>query len=203
MTATDLVWQHVMVNAKRSWLHGDERGFRSRRHRVHSSGDHKHPPPTREHEDLRLYHRERSGKAVSFALCARVAILRAFVIKMRKLDRRIIACTVAKQHLHGLAELPDAYRDVKEVLGKCKQYASHQAPIVGSIWSEGFKRELIRDKRHLHNTYAYLRCKQEAGTVVWSHRPEENWIDHPELGVIVMLRGRKRTRIVPKPRPLV
>src|SRR4051812_278318 len=29
-------------------------------------------------------------------------------------------------HLHGLTELPAQYGEVKKIVGKCKQYASHQ-----------------------------------------------------------------------------
>jgi hypothetical protein len=38
-------WRHVIIKTRSSWLHGDERGFRDRGHRIHSSGDYKHGPP--------------------------------------------------------------------------------------------------------------------------------------------------------------
>src|SRR5947207_10093448 len=49
----ETAWIHVVVGTYRSWDFGDERGFRSRKHRIHSSGDYKNPPPKREHEGLR------------------------------------------------------------------------------------------------------------------------------------------------------
>ena len=114
-----------MINARCSWLHGDERGFRSRGHRIHSSGDYRNPPPADEHAGLRRYHAARSGKAVSFAFEVRIALLEAFVRKMRKLGFRIIACSISRQHLHAIVELERDYELVKKIVGKCKQYASH------------------------------------------------------------------------------
>jgi hypothetical protein len=45
-------WRHVIVNTRCSWLHGDLRGFRNRKHRIHSSGDYRNPPPPEEHRVL-------------------------------------------------------------------------------------------------------------------------------------------------------
>lgn len=65
----------------------------------------------------------------------------------------------------------------------------------GSIWSEGGEYKPIEDKHHLHSTYRYIRLKREPGTILWSHNEDENWIDHPDLGVIIMSLPRKRIRI--------
>ena len=55
----DLAWRHVVIGTLRSWNFGDERGFRSRGHRIHSSGDYKNPPPRGEHAKLNEWHVER------------------------------------------------------------------------------------------------------------------------------------------------
>ena len=91
---------------------------------------------------------------------------------------------------------------MKRIVGKCKQKASHAVRDVlpGSIWSEGGKFEEIKDKAHLHNTYDYIRLRQESGTVVWSHRPDEHWIANPQVGVIVMGFRGKRIRVFAKRR---
>ena len=47
-------WFHIMLGSRCSWLHGDARGFRDRKHRLHSTGDYKNPPPSKEHADVRL-----------------------------------------------------------------------------------------------------------------------------------------------------
>jgi REP element-mobilizing transposase RayT len=181
-------WQHVVINARCSWLHGDQRGFRSRRHRIHSSGDYKDPPPDGEHEGLWAFHVGRSGKGIHFILEARITIIAMFVLKMRSLGYRIIACSVGKEHLHCLVELSRSYKESRRAVGKCKQRASHAVRklLPGNIWSEGGQFKKIKDLGHFHNSYGYIREKQEAGTVVWSHRDDENWIDDPALGAIVM-----------------
>ena len=167
-----------MVNTCCTWLHGDERGFRSRGHRIHSSGDYRNPPPSDEHAGLRGYHERGSRDPVRFDLAIRILILGAFVRKLRLLGHRVIAASVGEKHLHVLAELPHDLDEIRRIMGKCKQRASHavREALPGSIWSEGGEFKWIKDNAHLHNAYNYIRTKQEPGTVVWSHRPEENWM---------------------------
>ncbi len=45
-------WWHNILSTHGSWLPGNPRGFRSRNHRIHSSGDYKNPPPLGEHAGL-------------------------------------------------------------------------------------------------------------------------------------------------------
>ncbi len=77
--AQKLRWRHIVIGTLRSWLHGDERGFRSRRHRVHSSGDDNDPPPPGEHAGLHRYHADGAGDPVDLHLDVRVIICEAFV----------------------------------------------------------------------------------------------------------------------------
>ena len=53
-----------MINTLNTWLHGDERGFRSRNSEIESSGDYKHRPPPEEYRKLREYFR--AGKVRLF-----------------------------------------------------------------------------------------------------------------------------------------
>src|SRR5205814_7189946 len=65
MPRPGMMWRHVVISTRRSWLHGDRRGFRSRGHRIHSSGDYRDPPPQGEHEGLLGYHETRAkGPAI-------------------------------------------------------------------------------------------------------------------------------------------
>ena len=43
-------WYHVNGNTYGTWLPGDERGWRSRHHKVHVNGDYKNPPPPGAHD---------------------------------------------------------------------------------------------------------------------------------------------------------
>jgi len=56
MASTDK-WIHAYWSTFGVWLPGDPRGFRSRGHRIHSSGNYKDPPPTGEHAGLWLHAR--------------------------------------------------------------------------------------------------------------------------------------------------
>ena len=186
-------WQHVMLGTRCSWLHGDPRGFRDRGHRTHSSGDYKNPPPQSEHAGLRKYYEKRSSEPVDFDLDVRIQVCREFVVKMHKLGFRIIACSVGKRHLHALVELLTDYHEKRKVVGKCKQKAIHavRALLPGNIWSEGGEFKKIKDAGHLKNSYGYIRTKQEQGTIVWSHKPEEDWINDPSIGIVLMAQGKK------------
>jgi len=190
-------WQHVILGTRCSWMHGDRRGFRDRGHRIHSSGDYKNPPPEHEHAGLRRYFEKRSVKPVDFDLAIRVEVCREFVVKMLKLGFRIIACSVGERHLHALVELVSEYREKRKVVGKCKQKASHAVRLLlpGNIWSEGGEFKRIKDAGHLENTYNYIRTRQAAGTIVWSHKTDEDWIKDESVGIVVMARGRKPTRL--------
>jgi hypothetical protein len=64
MAQPGMLWRHVIINTFCTWLHSDERGFRSRKHRIHSSGDYRRRPPKGEHAG--------SGAARSTALSRRV-----------------------------------------------------------------------------------------------------------------------------------
>ena len=197
-----LQWRHIVVNTKCSWLHGDPRGFRDRDHRLHSSGDYKDPPPAGEHARLFRYYKQRSGEPVDLDVEARILICRAFVLKWQSLGYRVIACAVARRHLHAVVEGPYDYDELIKEVGKCKQKASHAVRhlIPGTIWAANGHLKRIRNTGHFRNSYKYVRTRQEVGTVVWSHRPDEDWIADPTVGVVMMC-GRHecpaRLRITP------
>jgi hypothetical protein len=185
-----LRWRHVILNTRCSWLHGDKRGFRSRDHRINSSGDYKHRPPETEHSGLRKYHEARSQYAIRFNANLRVIVLMSFLNKLRDLGYRFIVASIGDKHLHVLAELPWNLEEIRRTIGKCKQRASHtiRDKISGTVWSAGGEYKWIKDKKHLHNVYDYIRTKQEPGTVVWSHRDDENWINFDVPPVIIKRR---------------
>ncbi|HEX3356276.1 MAG TPA: hypothetical protein VHS31_04775, partial [Tepidisphaeraceae bacterium] len=160
--------------------------------RVHSSGDYKHRPPEKEHAGLRKYNEAHSQKTIQFDIKLRVFVLASFLCKLRLLGYRFIAASIGEKHLHILVELPWNLEELRRTIGKCKQRASHaiRNQIPGSIWSEGGEYKWVKDKRHLHNIYDYIRTKQELETIVWSHRNDENWIDF-DVPIVVM-KNRKR-----------
>src|SRR5689334_10386213 len=123
MPAPGKCWWHVILSTHGSWLPGDPRGFRSREHRIHSSGDYKSPPPKGEHAGLHEHHRKRSKKVV-LAAEDRELVGRGLWQRVMDLDHRIRTIAVSFTHAHFLAELPDDYDEMKETVGECKRAAS-------------------------------------------------------------------------------
>jgi hypothetical protein len=98
MPGPPLRWRHIIVNTKNTWLHGDERGFRDRKHRVHSSGDYKNPPPPGEHAGLHRYFSERAGEEVIFEQEVRPLIGRAMLELLRGEKHRVGCMAVGRVH---------------------------------------------------------------------------------------------------------
>ena len=181
MPSVPLRWRHVIINTRCSWLHADERGFRSRGPRIQSSGDYKNPPPKREHEGLREYHRRRSGDPITIDRDLREIVIRAFVEKLRELAFSVVVVSAGGRHVHALVELPDDRAQIRRIVGKCKQRASHAVRnyLPGSIWAEGGEFKLVKDDSHHENAFNYIRTKQGPDALVWSVVEGENWIDAP------------------------
>ncbi|MGB7157172.1 MAG: hypothetical protein WBD40_03835 [Tepidisphaeraceae bacterium] len=111
----------------------------------------------------------------------REIVVRAFVAKLRDLGYRVIVVSASGRHVHALVQLPDNRADVRRIIGKCKQRASHALRDVlpGSIWAAGGEYKRIKDRSHHENAFNYIRTKQGPDALVWSIRPDENWIDVP------------------------
>jgi hypothetical protein len=93
-------WRHIILNTKNTWLHGDDRGFRDRKHRIHSSGDYKNPPPEGEHPGLHRYFAERAGEEVVFDEDAKVTVGRAVLQSFRTMIYVPQCIAVGKVHTH-------------------------------------------------------------------------------------------------------
>lgn len=163
-------WRHIIVNTRNTWFHGDDRGFRDRDHRVHSSGDYKNPPPRNEHAGLHRYFAERAGEEVTFDRQVRPLIGRAIVASLRAMTYEPLCVAVSKVHAHLLVELADDYGLVKRVAGKAKHDAScavtHLLP--GRVWADGGTFRTIRDAAHLRNAEGYILFDQGPHAWTWS-----------------------------------
>jgi hypothetical protein len=97
-------WYHAMGNTFGTWPPGDDRGWRSWRHREHCEGDYKNPPPREQHgQRLRRSLALMKRPAVHLRLQHRVIAARALGEKLRELDAEVIDLCVTKAHYHILA----------------------------------------------------------------------------------------------------
>jgi len=170
--ASPLAWYHAQLWCYGQWLPGDRRGFRSRDHKLHSSGDYKHRPAEGEHSRLYRYTRPRLSQApVTLSEPQRPVIgelaRRWFEIK----SYRLIAIAVGGVHTHLLAELPTGEEDA--TIGKLKRYCSAQGSkvdpsIPSKLFAEGGEPIPMRHPQHMSEVYPYIIDKHAAeGAWVW------------------------------------
>ncbi len=163
-------WFHIVFNTHGSWLHGDERGFHSRGHRLHSSGDYRHPPPSGEHAGLHRYMSARCPMTVTIEPWLRACAGRAVVRDLERRGARPLVVSVGATHVHALAELP---RDTpKAEVGTVKRVASLalRGSMPGRVWSEGCTIKPIRDDGHQREVYGYIRRHASEGAWAWTFR---------------------------------
>ena len=161
-----------MINTRCSWLPGDERGFRSRDHRIHSSGDYKNPPPEDEHEGLREYNEEQSGDPIVIPPDLRPVIGKAIVKNLLGRGHRTLAIAISEIHGHLLVELPDRVDEIKIIIGWAKQKSSAAVTdrMPGSVWGEGEGYKPVDSRAHLLKAFDYILTDQGPGAWTWSFR---------------------------------
>ena len=166
------LWRHCMINTLNTWLHGDERGFRSRNRDIQSSGDYKHRPPSEEYRKLREYFEENAGDEVRIEQDLRPIVGRAILKHLREEDRPVLAIAVGKVHAHIVTELPKDLAQVRQIIGECKRKSSraikNQHP--GTVWGAGGEFVVCYDKSHLKNAFEYVLYDQGPTAWTWSYR---------------------------------
>ena len=165
-------WWHLIFSTKSSWLPGDPRGFRDHGHRLHSSGDYKHPPPPDEHEALLRHNQRRAGPTVIVDAPLQPRIGEALLQKTDAIGARVLCVTVSRTHAHLLIELPADADGVNREAGRLKQFASHRVrdAVPGALWAKSGEPIRIRDRRHQHRVYRYiLDHARKENAWVWKH----------------------------------
>ena len=163
-------WFHVTLGTYASWLPGDPRGFRSRDHRLHSSGDHRNPPPPGEHAGLHRYAKKISGPTTVLPASLRPIIGRKLRDHALKLEHQVLAVCVGAKHAHLQVELPMDDGAADHEIGRCKQAAALAVrdTLAGKkLWAgkAGFKP--ITDKPHQKNVRGYIRKHTDEWAWVW------------------------------------
>jgi len=187
---SNLRWYHTQIWLYGHWLPGDARGFRSQDHRVHSSGDYQHRPPTGEHAGLHrhaksLLKNQPITLSRSQRECVGLLLVRWFEIKQQPLA----AASVGGAHAHLLALLSNDAVDA--TIGKAKRYAStesrKQEPSLPSkLFAVKGEPKRIRDFEHFEVAYDYVFEKHaREGAWTWGQGKDvldEIWRLNPGQG---------------------
>jgi REP element-mobilizing transposase RayT len=172
MPQDGMQWWHIVVSTWKSWLPADKRGFRSRDHKIHSSGDYKNPPPIEEHAGLRNYHQQKSSEPIVIPADLHETAGRAILAKLKKGNYRVLAVSVSATHSHWLVELPSDYEETKQIAGQCKAKSSHaiRDRVPGRVWGSGGSFKRIKDRQHHLNAYHYILDQEDAW--IWDFAEE-------------------------------
>jgi REP element-mobilizing transposase RayT len=156
-----------------TWLPGDPRGFRNRHHRIHSSGDYKHPPPEGEHEGLHRYAKRVSkDEAVLATPELRKEVCDALLETIRSFEWRAMALTVCRVHVHLVIELPTDEEAFDKAMTDLKTRSSARVrnKPAQRLWARKWKPVLIEDEQHREDEIVYVRDKQGRFNCAWTHR---------------------------------
>lgn len=162
-------WVHLTIGTYASWLPGDPRGWRSRNHKTHSSGDYHQPPPNGEHEELHHYSKRISSGAIAIPKVTRGGIGEKLVEQFRKLGHDLRVLSVGGMHVHGLIELPLSEKVAKHEVGRCKQAAALlvSGQFKPRLWARDCGMKLIRDADHFGRVVKYIKDHEQEGAWVW------------------------------------
>lgn len=166
-------WRHVILTTHSTWLHGDPRGFRSRDHRIHSSGDYQNPPPKGEHAGLHRYQLAQSAPPTVLDQTVFEVIGKAVLENLLKQSYAVEAIAVTPTHVHILANVPDELDRLHEMIGWLKRFATRAARQYSrslasvEIWAEGQTLKFIKDDQHWRATREYILTKQGSDAWTW------------------------------------
>ncbi|MBC8106538.1 MAG: hypothetical protein H7Z14_08110 [Anaerolineae bacterium] len=172
---------HIVINTHSIWLHGDPKGFRSRGHRIYSSGDYRNPEPRGEHARLHIYQLEHSAPPTFLPSGAFAVVGRAIVENLSSRGHTVQAASVNSTRSHQLVSLPNDFDQIKVIIGWCKRFATRvarqrfDALRDVEIWAEGETIKPIRDESHRINARDYILIKQGADAWTWSPEQGESW----------------------------
>jgi REP element-mobilizing transposase RayT len=174
MQEAESAWFHVTLGTYNSWLPGDERGWRSRGHKRHSSGDHRDPPPVGEHAGIRKQARLVSGTTVVLGSPMRPAIGIELRRSLQKHQCAVLVIAVAATHAHILARLPLDPRQLRLVVGDAKRRASRAVKdeLPGRIWAGSASFRRIADRAHQVPAFNYILGHGSEGAWVWCFRDQ-------------------------------
>jgi hypothetical protein len=163
-------WFHFIATTYGAWLPGDERGFRTRHHRLHVEGDYKNPPPREQFADIR-----EGSKALLkqqptvIASKWRPIVGDAVRKRLEELGAFVLCLSVSGQHVHVLAKIPVTVtpRIAMGYAKRCATYECKRHGWKGKLWATRAKELPVRDRTHQRNVYGYILAHEKEGAWVW------------------------------------
>ena len=173
-------WYHVDCHTYGTWLPGDPRGWREKRHRKHVTGDYHNPPPKgtgdlmhqRAHQALKQapVHLDRSQREIAG---------RALVEMLVSQQIEVLAVSLDSIHFHVLARFPD--KQVRPPVGRAKKHAYHclrDRGRTGKLWERKSHVTPITGRKHQVNVFRYITGHKQQGAWVWTFREGLYWLDN-------------------------
>jgi len=172
-------WYHVTSNTYGTWLPGDPRGWRVKRHRKHVDGDYKNPPP--DGADRELYeHARDSLKQPPVRLSPeQCQIVGKAVVEMLTMQGvEVLVLSMDAIHCHLLARFAD--KSVRPRVGRAKKHATfrlREHGHAGRVWEAKGRALPITDRSHQVNVFNYIVDHRLEGAWVWTYREGLYWRD--------------------------
>lgn len=158
-------------------MRGDERGWRSRRHREHVEGDYHNPPPVEKYAKERAYSKQiMKREPVVLTQAAQDVACARMVEALHHHTIEVAVLCVDDHHFHVLARVPD--HNPRRWIGIAKKESARalsRANLVspGGVWAVRFRCLPITNKAHFENAQKYIADHASRGASVWM-RPDTN-----------------------------
>ena len=160
-------WYHVNGNTYGTWLPGDPRGWRERKHKTHVNGDYKNPPPAGSGDALHGHAKILLKQSpVRLTTLQRAIAGRAMAEMLALQQIEVLAVSLDAIHFHVLARFPNS--QVRPVIGRAKKHAYfqlHKHGFLGRLWGDGSNVVPIADRKHQLKAFEYITAHQAKGGV--------------------------------------
>jgi REP element-mobilizing transposase RayT len=170
-------WFHVTGNTYGTWLPGDPRGWRSRKHKVHVDGDYRDPPAPGAYDHLNAHSRSLLTRdAVLLTPDQRRVAGRAMVDRLLELNVRLLALSCGRAHYHLLGGFSD--HEVRQLVGRAKKNATfdlRECGFEGRAWARKSRPLPVGNRAHQRNVFEYILDHAREGAWVWSFRDGRSW----------------------------
>jgi len=170
-------WYHVTSNTYGTWLPGDPRGWRERKHKKHVGGDYKRPPPKGSGDAIHRCSRELMKQhSVHLDAMQRQTAGRALVEMLLRQEIELLALSVDAIHFHLLGRFQDT--EVRPKVGGAKKHAYfslREQGLRGTLWGDGSDVVPITDRQHQVNVFHYIGRHEKSGAWVWIFRQGVYW----------------------------